>query len=347
LDGTEETLLERFEGTAVLVGPDLKIVAANGAARALHPALPGTPCFAAFGVSPGNCCECPVRRVFEEGCPCSGEETFTLANGEAVEVSLVAVPLRAAQGSTPLALLLARHEGSPGRMSAKTRLASQSAFVGSITHALKGGLGSLEGGLYLLESGQKRIDADRIHAGLDMVRRNLARVRSLVGNVLYFARDREVREEELTVDSVVEPARAACRKRAEAAGVDLVVRADAHALLGDPHALQAMLACLLEGALDACSSESAEGGRRVLLEARSEPPQVVFEIGHDGTAMDPGTLRGALGETYVPHGADRAGLWIHAAARIARAHGGTLDVAGSEPDGRRIVVRLPCAPERD
>lgn len=338
----EERLLERVGGWAALVDGDLTVVAASKAAREAYAARPGIPCSLAFGVAAADCVDCPVRRALEEGATHTVEETFRGPSGEAVETSVTAVPLLGGSDGTRLVLLLARPRAPSGRLPAQTRLASLEAFVGSITHAFKGALNSLEGGVYLLESGHRKGDSARAAAGALMVRRNLVRVRSVVANILYYARDREMHPEVLSAREVVESAVAQCRKVSDALDVDLAGRTQDLAFPGDSIAIQAMLVNLVESALDACGDGESGGERRVVLEARANPPWVVFEVRHGGAPLDPATLAGALGEVYVPHGADRAGLWIHAASRVARAHGGSIEFTRAEAGGARWVVRVPA-----
>lgn len=336
----DEVLLERFECPAVLVGVDLTIRAANALAREAHRARPGVPCFTAFGLPSGTCVECPVRRAMETKAPCLGEETFPGRDGKGVDMSLWALPIRSGEGDCGEALLLLRPSAGGIRRDLRARLESQAAFVGSITHALKGGINSVEGGLYLLESGRKRGDPGREEAGLDMIRRNVFRARSLVVNVLYFARDREMKPEDLSSGVLVEAALGACRRRAAMEGIALESRVAEVPLRGDPLALQSLLVCLMENALDACSKEGVPQGRRVTVDVKRDPPWAVFEVVHDGPGLDPVTLLGALGSTYLAHGADRGGLWVHAASRVARAHGGILQALDS--GGRRMVARIPA-----
>jgi signal transduction histidine kinase len=213
--------------------------------------------------------------------------------------------------------------------------------VGSLTHALKGLLSGLEGGLYLVESGLRKENAERVQSGTDMLQRNLGRARSLVGNTLYYARDREVHWEEMTSREVISECASTFARLAEQKGVALEATATAGGLQGDRFGVQALLANLVENALEACGKEGGAAGGHVSLLARSEPPWMVFEVAHDGRPMDPATRAGALGTVYAPSGADRAGLWIHAAWRIAAAHGGSLSAEPATPSGERFIARLP------
>jgi signal transduction histidine kinase len=222
------------------------------------------------------------------------------------------------------------------------RLGSQSAFVGSLTHALKGLLSSLEGGVYLIESGLRKEDSRRVESGTAMLQRNLGRARTLVGNTLYYARDREVQWENLSLKEVVAASATACRRLAEQQGVSLETRAEDGTIRGDRFGVQALLANLAENAVLACGSENGVGTGRVILSGRLDPPWAILEVAHDGRPMERGTLAGALGPVYTPSGSDRAGLWIHAAWRIAAAHGGSLRTESALPSGEKFIASLPA-----
>jgi len=222
------------------------------------------------------------------------------------------------------------------------RFESQAAFVGSLTHALKGLLNGLEGGLYLLESGRLKENTQRVDAGADMLRRGLRRARTLVGNTLYYARDREIHWEELALPEVVSDCAIACRRMAEEQGAVLETNAEDGRFQADRFGVQALLANLVENATQAGGGESGGGSsRHITLSAKVAPPGVVFEVAHDGKPLDASTLAGALGPVYMPSGPDRAGLWIHAAWRIAHAHGGTLSAERTDPCGESFFARLP------
>jgi signal transduction histidine kinase len=223
------------------------------------------------------------------------------------------------------------------------RLGSQAAFVGSLTHALKGLLNGLEGGLYLVESGLRKEDPKRVESGTAMLQRNLGRARTLVGNTLYYAREREVQWEEMSLPEVISTCSKTCRRMAEQQGVTLETQAVDGQIRGDRFGLQALLANLAENAILACGSDNGTGGGRVLMSGSLDPPWAILEVAHDGPPMDRATLAGALGPVYTPSGSDRAGLWIHAAWRIATAHGGSLCAEPGVPSGERFVARLPAA----
>lgn len=224
------------------------------------------------------------------------------------------------------------------------RLESQSSFVGSITHALKGYLNGLEGGLYLLESGRRKGDAARADEGASMLRRNLAKAKNLAANVLYYAKDREVNREPLPLSEMVDGCVHDCRRLSEELGVTLEATAEEGSLNGDRAAIQALLANFAQTALEAVAEGDAEGVRRVLLEARRSGEGASFHFVHFGKPLEAEATRGAMGPVFTPSGSDRTGLRIHAAWRIAEAHGGSLRLEPVHPRGESYTAFIPDAP---
>ncbi len=219
------------------------------------------------------------------------------------------------------------------------RLDSQEAFVGSVTHSLKGALNGLQGGLYMLESGLSNGNAGRVGEGAVMIKRNVEKARSLVSNVLYYAKERAVETESLHAEEAASRAAAACREMAGAQGVSLhedvekcrfsAGREEAHALLCD----------LLELAIDQASSGGKD--RSVVLSVRPLSGSVEFAVAHDGSPVEPGVLDGALGPVFTPFGADRSGLWLHAAKRICESCGGSLRVAVDGSGRESFIAGFP------
>jgi YesN/AraC family two-component response regulator len=72
-------------------------------------------------------------------------------------------------------------------------LASLGLMIGSISHGMKGLLTSLDGGLYLIASGLEKQDLDRAAQGCDAARKTAEQIRKMVLDILYYAKDRELR----------------------------------------------------------------------------------------------------------------------------------------------------------
>jgi len=228
---------------------------------------------------------------------------------------------------------------------AEQRLRSTGEFVGAVTHALKGLLNGLEGGLYLAESGQRKGDQERVGRGLDMVKRNAARLRNMIGSALYYAKDREPDRQPLDLDQAVSAAAKAVALSAEPAGVEIEIRVEPATVAADPTAMNAILVDLLEQAIDACDAFQ-DGSKRVTLQIQAGEGGARIVISREGLLMDPQNLSRAVAPHYSPGGGDRSVLWAYAAGRAARMQGGTFQIDALPSGGMRFSVQLP-APEAE
>ena len=106
-------------------------------------------------------------------------------------------------------------------------------------------------------------------------------------------------------------------------------------VMADPNHLAAMMGELLRNA------EQAGGAARVT--AQAENGSVVIDVTNDGPAIPDY----AQGDLFTPFkGAKRrdgAGVGLPLAARLARLNGGTLELAGTGPEGSTFRLTLPAA----
>ncbi|NIS12065.1 MAG: histidine kinase, partial [Thermoplasmata archaeon] len=147
------------------------------------------------------------------------------------------------------------------------RLTSLGLLVGSVSHGLKGLLNGLAGGMYLVDSGFAKEDDDRVSKGWDTVKRNVARIKAMVSDILYYAKDRTPLWETLSANELAEEVAEMLQPRVAERDVVLEVSADPDAgeFEGDPQAVRAMLTNLVENALDACRLDGKKDAHRVSI----------------------------------------------------------------------------------
>ncbi len=221
-------------------------------------------------------------------------------------------------------------------------LASQGELVGSVCHDLKGLLTGVEGGLYMVDSGAKKGKPERITKGAEMLKRNLGRMRRTVANILHYVKDRELEWARLDIRELVQSVGEALSERAEELGVTLQTQAEDGWIEGDELAIRALLENVVEYLLEVFDPASHGGPRSVALSATSRDNEIAFEIRAARFSMPEETKACALGDFYAPKGADRSHLGVFVAHKIARNHGGTMELLDAqEPGDSRFVVTLP------
>lgn len=136
--------------------------------------------------------------------------------------------------------------------------------IGSITHGIKGLLTGLDGGMYMVNSGLQKNHPDRIRQGWKMVERNVARIWTMVLDLLYYAKDREPNWEWTRAEAIAEEVFSLLHNKAAGHGIELVRDVDptAGAFQADPQFIRSLLVNLAENAIDACRVDKKKTSHR-------------------------------------------------------------------------------------
>lgn len=303
-------------------------------------------CYQVYKHRDEPCLACPVAATFADGQSHTSEEVATTRTGEHKEVLVVTAPVRGQGGEVDLVIEMSTDITETRRL--QSQLAALGMMVGQIAHDVKGVLTGLDGGVYMVTTGMERKDRGRLEQGWEMVRRNVDRVRTLVLDILYYAKERELEYRLASPIRIVEDLVGAFQVRARESGVEVLTDLDpaAIAIEVDVRAVEAMLTNLLNNALDACRADPSGEARRVRVGVRDEDVGVAFEISDNGVGMDRETRERAFTPFFSSKGGKGTGLGLYIAHRIAMQHGGTIDLSSKLGDGTTFTVHLPKGPMR-
>jgi len=225
----------------------------------------------------------------------------------------------------------------------QSKLASIGLLISSISHGLKGLLNSLDGAVYLMNTGLKNDDRERIDQGWGMAQRNIGRIRNMVLDILYYAKDREPDWETLGVADIFEEICTIIMPKADKLGIELkcTIEDRAGSLEADHQAIRAMFVNLLENSLDACRVAEGDGKYRVEIDLQKDGDYLVFTIEDNGIGMDQETKEKAFSMFFSSKGTEGTGLGLFIANKIAIEHGGTIRLESELKKGTRFTVRLP------
>jgi PAS domain S-box-containing protein len=326
--------------------PRLRVVETNRLFKKDFGVETGGRCYEIYKHRTEPCEVCPVAQVFQDGEVHESEEVVTPLHGRPQHVLVSAAPIRDASGEITTVMEMSRNITRLREL--QSQLASLGLIVSSVSHGLKGLLSGLDGGLYLMESGFAKDKMDRVQQGLQMTRRNVDAIRSAVTNVLYYSKDREISWETLVLEEVVEKVGAMLAGRAAMLGIELRAEARAGTLEGDAHAIPSLLVNLVENAIDACRLDKRPQAHEVLLSGSVEGNRARFVVQDNGIGMDRETRERAFSIFFSSKGAEGTGLGLFIANKIARSHGGSIDLESTVGVGTRFIVTLPrtkCIPE--
>jgi len=324
-------------------GPDLRMIEMNRAFQedfgSALGAL-GCKCYEVYKHRTEECLPCPVRETFEDGEIHTREEVVTSLQGEQMNVLVTTAPIRDEQGRIVSVMEMSTNITAVREL--ESHLTSLGLLIGSVSHALKGLLNGLAGGMYLVETGFTKDNPDRVHKGWEIVKRNVERIKGMVSDILYYAKDREPIWETVSAAEVAGEVCSLMQSRAAELGAKLV--ADPDQATGDfevdPRAVRSLLVNLVENSLDACRLDDQTADHEVTLRVKGLPEHVRFEVQDNGIGMDRETREKVFSLFFSSKGTEGTGLGLFVANRIARAHGGTIEVESEVGVGTTFVVQL-------
>ena len=322
-------------------GPDRVIQHANRAFReTFGPAL-GDHCYSVYKHRDEPCLYCPSQEAFANGKVQKHEELVTSACGEQINVLCTTAPLHNAAGEIEAVMEMSTDITEIRKL--QSQLTSIGLLVGSISHGIKGLLTGLDGGMYLVNSGFDKNRPERVKQGWEMVQRNIERIRSMVLDILYYAKDRELEVNDIDAARLAADIVDSGQKRATDLDValTLAVADEPGAVPGDPKAVRAMLVNILENSLDACRADTYKTGHAVGVTVRRASPWMEFAIEDNAIGMDRETREKIFSLFFSSKGISGTGLGLFISNKIADKLGGSIGVDSEPGKGSRFVVRLP------
>jgi signal transduction histidine kinase len=166
-------------------------------------------------------------------------------------------------------------------------------------------------------------------------------MRSMVLNILYYVKDRDVQWESLDVAEMTGSVVGVLENHAHSLGVELEVQAQPGNFFGDRNAVHSLLLNLIENSIDACRLDKLKASHQVTLTAYLDQETAIFDIEDNGTGMDRETREKAFSLFFSSKGREGTGLGLFIASKIAKSHGGTIRLDSVPGTGTRFSVRLP------
>jgi PAS domain S-box-containing protein len=323
---------------------DLNIIEANRKFKEDFGSFLGCKCHQIYKHRDRQCLDCTVQETFGDGRVHHSEEVVSSKSGKK-NVLVYTAPLHGPDGNI-ISVMEMSADITPIR-ELQGKLESVGLLISSISHGIKGLLTGLDGGMYLVDTGLKRDKPERLEKGWGMVRRNVERIRSLVLNILYYAKDREPVFEKIVIAELVEEVTEVVCPKASELGIQVSSEVDQECgeMFADRNGLRALLVNLLENSLDACRVDTKKDVHQVNIRVLPESKTILFEIGDNGIGMDRETCDKAFSLFYSSKGTEGTGLGLFIADKIARSQGGSIEIESRLGEGTSFMVRIPTAPK--
>ncbi len=333
---------------------DLRVLAVNPLYRERLGDRVGGRSWEIFAERSGAESTCPVRRTIETGQAQRSRETILFSDGRRWPAMVHTVPIRNSRGELELVLEFAVDVSEIERLrqelqATQDRLSSLGLMLSSVSHGVKGILTGLDAGVYLAESGLRQARWEQTQEGLATIKEMVERVRRVVLDVLYFAKERPLEPKRLKARDFFIGVLALARPKIERHGIEL--QTDIPPETGDFEIDESIAAPallnILENAIDACVQDRTKSAHRIAARVRPEADSLVFEIEDDGLGMSADRRERIFDLFYSSKGQAGTGLGLYIARQVVLQHGGSLDVASLPGRGSCFRIRWPRVVPRD
>ena len=285
--------------------------------------------------------ESPIHKTLKEGKPLHGEVALTGPNGRRYNMLVWTSPMTTAAGKLMQVLTIFLDITQIREL--QSNLASLGLMIGSISHSIKGVLTGLDAGVYLLNKGLLKRDDAQVQSGLEIVRNIAERIRKMVMDILFCAKERELQRERIDIRAFAEDVVRTVQPLFRSKNVELVCEFERD--LGffevDAAMLRSALINLLENAADACAAEGSDKSYRTVfgIEANAEVVGILVE--DNGIGMTPEQLKNLFTVFFSTKGSKGTGLGLYITDKIIRQHGGTIAVDSAVGRGAKFGIMIP------
>ena len=302
---------------------------------------PDAYCYEVYKHRDEPCPNCPVAKTFEDGQSHQSEMVVTPKSGRQRNVLIWTAPIKNADDEITRVMEMSTDITEIREL--QDHLSSLGLKISSISHGIKSLLAGLDGGIYLVDSGLSKDDPDRVRDGWDAVKTIVNRIRKLVLNILFFAKERELNPEPTDVLNLAYDVAAGIEPKIKAAGIELEYDFDNN--LGnvpmDAGVVRLALINILENALDACSEDTARKTYKIIFSVKPEKDNTVFKISDNGTGMDRETRESLFTLFFSSKGNKGTGLGLFIADKIVAQHGGKIMVESTLDRGSTFTITIP------
>lgn len=339
-----------------------RITAANQRFESLFGPPEGKTCYELCMGREMPCRDCPAEKSFDDGKPRQVEKRFTgIVVPDALDASSSSqIEDISADAGTYLAwvspvkerddaiitevLVMATEIGSV--MEIQDHLTSLGLMIGSVSHGIKGLLTGLDGGVYLLNSALNKDDQTLARQGLETVKEMTAKIRKMILDILFYAKERELVPESVDAVSFAKDLVSTMQPKVDAHHIALTLDLPGESFLfqADAALLHAALINIFDNAVDACI-EDVEKGDNTTPEIRFRLTQtenrVSFTIQDNGIGMEQDEIKKAFTLFHSGKGKKGTGLGLFIAKESIQKHHGRIDATSKKGEGTTFQVTLP------
>ena len=174
------------------------------------------------------------------------------------------------------------------------------------------------------------------------------RLKKMVLDILFYAKDRELKREKVDVYEFVQDVARTVEPKIRSYGVAFISAFEkplGESELDAGFLIQALIN-VFENAMEACREDTAKHSHTIRFNVSSDPDHILFLIADDGTGMDPETQKNMFNLFSSSKGNKGTGLGLFITNKIIQQHGGAITVRSTPGKGTDLSIRIPKSPDR-
>jgi PAS domain S-box-containing protein len=283
----------------------------------------------------------PISQTYRDGTSHQGEMVLSAPNGRSYNTMAWTNPIQTRTGKMMQVMVIFTDITELRQL--KDNLASLGLMVSTVSHDLKGLLTGLDAGLYQIDKGFYRNQPGRIEQGLDTAKLMVDRIRKMVLDVLFSAKERQLSLQTIDVVQFAGDLVAGIETRIR--GANIVFNFDLSRCTGqfkvDVDLLRTALINIFENAMEACLESNQEKDYHIDFKAVSQKKEVILEIKDNGPGMPAEAAEAIFSMFHSSKGHKGTGLGMFITDKVVKKHGGTINVMTQINEGTTFVIRLP------
>jgi signal transduction histidine kinase/FixJ family two-component response regulator len=335
-DGDIELVLEITADVS-----EVKLTAVNRQYKEAFGDHIGSRCYQVYKDHKEPCADCPVAKTFEDGKSHQSEMVVTSMSGEQYNVLVWTAPIKNAAGEITQVMEMSTNITQIRQL--QDHLSSLGFLISSISHGMKGLLTGLDGGMYLVNSGIAKENQEQIKEGWEIVNLMVDRIRNLVQNILYYAKERELKWEKVNVLSFVSEVALTIEPKITGQNIEFV--RDFDQSLGDfeidPGVVRSALVNILENAVEASLEDKYKEKHQIVFGVKQDEEHIIFHVIDNGIGMDRETRESMFTLFFSSKGHRGTGLGLFISNKTIQQHGGTIEVDSTLGEGSHFRIMMP------
>jgi len=171
----------------------------------------------------------------------------------------------------------------------------------------------------------------------------VGRIRKMVLDILFYAKERELKTEKVDVLSFARDIASVVEPKIAEKQIEFI--RDFNKSPGefeiDPGFVRSALVNILENAADACIKDKSEKPHKIIFEVKQDKNDIRFDVRDTGIGMDSDTKKKVFDLFFSSKGSKGTGLGLFISNKIIGQHGGSIEVNSTPGHGSHFCIRLP------